>query len=156
MKANRMLGNVDLPIIADLDVASTAAAAKHTVFVVSDLTKLAAYAAAKGVAPRQAIKVRSMTLVPEASFTGVVTNNLTLDIEQWRAGAKVATIASVTLDNTVALVAYTPYVVDAGVSSPALSAGDAVIFTIVVNGTGGSAIPATKVLVDFDTLDVGK
>lgn len=151
MKLNHMLGNVDVPVMESLSVASGAVAFKHPVWIVPDLSKLAAQAKVNA-RPQNAMRVRAAWIVPEATFTGVVTNNLTLALKQNRAGAPIATIASLTVDNTVTLTALVQKLLDGGLNTPQLLPGDVITFEAAVNGTGGSALPAMTIFVDVENV----
>lgn len=149
MKLNRALGNVDVPIMESLAVASGIAAFNHPIWIVPDLSKLAAEAKVNA-RPQNSLRVRAVYLVPEATFTGVVTNNMTYKVVQNRNGAALATIAQLTVDNTVTLTALVQKLMDPGLGTPQLLAGDVISLQAVVNGTGGSAVPAMTVFIDLE------
>jgi hypothetical protein len=79
-----------------------------------------------------------VTLTPPAGFstvTGVVTNNVTFNVRQLRAGAALGTVASVTLASGTNLVAETPLTVP--VTAPlAIQAGDVFDVQMVQNASG--------------------
>lgn len=156
MKLNKALGNKDIPVGNDIHWTVPATASKIACSVVPNAAALAGYANARGVAPTAAVKVRAVYLVADTVYTGVATNNVTLAIEQWRGGAKVTTIASKAIDNTVTIPAGDAYLLDPGMSSPALSAGDVLFLTTTVNGTGGTAIGGVSFFIDLEVSVDGK
>jgi len=150
MKLNKLLGNYDLTQFVSLAVASANAAFKHPVYTVPNLKSLAGFATLN-VAPGNGIKVRGAYLIPETTFTGVITNNITLKLQQYRAGAVHATIASLVVDATVTLTAFEATLIDAGLASQNWEPGDVLVVEADVNGTG-ETLPAMTILVSLDAV----
>ena len=81
--------------------------------------------------------VQRVTLVPPSGYTtvtGVATNNVTFALRQWRAGALIATVGTVTLTAGNNLVANTPLALT--VTAGSLTAGDVLDVLMTQNGTG--------------------
>lgn len=88
----------------------------------------------------QGLGVTRIVITPPpgyATVTGVATNNVTFSVRQVRAGAVVATIASLTVGAGVSLVAETPVVVPiTAPATPLLQADDMLDVLMHQNGTG--------------------
>lgn len=80
----------------------------------------------------------AITLTPPAGYTtvtGVATNNVTFNVLQYRAGASLGTVATVTLASGTNLVALTP--LNVPVTAPlAIKRGDVFVMQMVQNASG--------------------
>lgn len=100
-----------------------------------------------------ALKVRSVYLIPGAVITGVATNNFTVNINQRRAGTNLGAIASVTFASGTNGAAWVPISLTPTTNNDILS-GDVLTVARVSNGTG-LASPAMAVEVEWVPFKVG-
>jgi hypothetical protein len=78
--------NRDLPQLEAVSFAGGTAAFEHTVVALTNLAT-GATSGTVGALPENAMTIRALTLVFEAAITGAATNNVTLNLNQYRAGA---------------------------------------------------------------------
>lgn len=137
--------HVILPVVT----AGSAADFEWPIVHIPDLT--AVYASgSKALAPIDTLILRSVSLIPIADVTGATTHTVTLNINQWRAGANLATLATLALITGTNMLDYEAYEIATLSSQVKLLAGDVITVQRVSNDTTGLALPILTVQLDFE------
>lgn len=132
-------------------VAATAGSANDLevpIDALPDITKTYA-SGVKALAPGNYSKLRSVLIVPVAAITGNDTHNFTWNINQWRAGAFVRTLATYALTHTPLNDLAANTVLELIPTTDTINPGDVITFARVSNDSTGLASPLTLVVLDY-------
>lgn len=145
--------NKDIPIQhkAILPVV-TAGSANDFEWPLAHITDIAAtYASGtKALAPNDTMILRSVSFIPSADVTGATTHTVSLLINQWRAGANIATLATLALTTGTNLLDFEAYEIATLANQVKLLANDVITVQRVSNDTTGLALPVLTVQLDFE------
>lgn len=111
-----------------------------------------------GLTYKNQVKVRRVAICPAATITGVATNNFTLNVNWYRAGVKLGTIATVTFASGTNAPLLQPYYLPTPLLNNlpvVLLPGDVLTIQRVSNGTG-LASPQFAAQADMVGADTGE
>lgn len=92
----------------------------------------------QGLAFKNMVKLRDVLIVASAAVTGVNTNFFTLNVNWWRAGVKIGTVATIAFQAGTNLVIHSPKLLPCAFNNlpVVLLPGDSVTIQRVSSGTG--------------------
>lgn len=104
----------------------------------------------KALAPENALILRSVSLIPTTDVTGASTHTVTLNINQWRAGANIATLAALALITGTNMLDFEATEIATLAAQVKLLAGDVITIQRLSNDVTGLALPVLTVQLDFE------
>lgn len=131
----------DVPICFNENFLASAAGSgtdfEYPLVAIPDLRQLVT-AGFAGLGYKNMVKLRDVLIVPSAAITGQNTNNFTLNVNWWRAGVKIGTVATITFASGTNGVIHSPIILKCLFNNlpVVMLPGDSITVARVSLGTG--------------------